>query len=384
MQEYLEIADEGRAEADKILRRMESEVHKVYRTAYSEMQAKADEYLKNFIKEDARLREQVKNGTLSVADYKQWRISHMLTGRRWYEMADVLATDMVNSNLIASSIINYHLPEVYAIGYNYGLYTVEKQALFETSFTLYDRHTVERLIRDKPDLIPQAKINIPRDKHWNKQKMNSAITQGILQGESIPEISKRLAKVTDMNEVSAIRNARTMTTSAENGGRIESYRNAESLGIKTHKTWLATLDGYTRRSHINLDGETVSDVDGTFSNGCRYPADPRGEPAEVYNCRCTMTSQVIKIDLSDLSKRNNKLGDMTYDEWKNSKGNEPIFKKARNEKRDEKQFKEYKKLKVENLPKNFREFQNLKYDTPDKWEEMKKSARQARKEKQTS
>lgn len=319
MTDYQEIADEGRAEADKILRRMESEVHKVYRTAYSEMQAKADEYLKNFIKEDSRLREQVKNGTFSLEDYKQWRYSHMLTGKRWYEMADVLATDMVNSNLIASSIINYHLPEVYAVGYNYGLYTVEKQALFETSFTLYDRHTVERLIHDKPDLIPQAKINISRDKRWNKQKLNSAITQGILQGETIPEISQRLAKVTDMNEVSAIRNARTMTTSAENGGRIESYRNAESLGIKTHKTWISALDGRTRHSHRQLDGETISDVDGVFSNGCRYPGDPDGIPEEVYNCRCTLISQSVKVDLTVNENHNGKLGDMTYDEWKNQK-----------------------------------------------------------------
>lgn len=319
MKNYQEVSDEGRAEADRILRRMESEVHKVYRTAYSEMQAKADEYLKDFIKEDSRLREQVRNGTLSPDDYKQWRYSHILTGRRWYEMADVLATDMVNSNLITASIINNHLPEVYAVGFNYGLYTIEKQAMFETSFTLYDRHTVERLIRDKPDLLPQAKINIPKDLRWNKQKLNSAVTQGILQGESIPEISRRLAKVTDMNEVSAIRNARTMVTSAENGGRIESYRNAESLGIKTNKTWIATLDGRTRHSHRQLDGETISDVDGTFSNGCRYPADPQGDPAEVYNCRCRLISQIVKIDLTVRTGQNGKLGNMTYEEWKNQK-----------------------------------------------------------------
>ena len=376
MKNYREIADEGRAEADEILRKMERKVHAVYRTAYSEIQAKADEYLKDFIKEDSRLREQVKNGTLSPEDYRQWRRSHMMTGHRWFEMADVLASDMVNSNLIAGSIINYHLPEVYAVGYNYGLYTVEKQALFETSFTLYDRHTVENLIRENPDLLPRAKINIPKDLRWNKNKINSAVTQGILQGETIPEIAERLAKVTDMNENSAIRNARTMTTSAENAGRIESYRNTESLGIKVKKTWIATLDGRTRNSHRRLDGETISDIDDTFSNGLRYPADPQGAPEEVYQCRCTTISQVVPVDLS---RRTGKLGDMSYEEWKNAKGNEPFFKKAQNEKRDKKQFDNYKKLKLENMPKNFKDFQDLKYDTPDKWEELKKSARQARK-----
>lgn len=302
MTDYQKTADEGRAEADKILRRMESEVHKVYRTAYSEMQAKADEYLKNFIKEDTRLREQVKNGTFSPEDYKQWRYSHMLTGRRWYEMADVLATDMTNSNLIASSIINYHLPEVYAVGYNYGLYTVEKQALFETSFTLYDRHTVERLIRDKPDLIPQAKINIPRDKRWNKQKMNSAITQGILQGETIPEISQRLAKVTDMNEVSAIRNARTMTTSAENGGHYAAAKYYENMGIKIKLEWQTCENDRVRKSHAAINGERI-DTGGIFSNGCRYPGDPYGRPEEVYNCRCRALEIYNGFDFTEVDKR---------------------------------------------------------------------------------
>lgn len=299
---YQEVSDEGRAEADRILRSMESEVHKVYRTAYSEIQAKADEYLKNFIKEDSRLREQVSNGTLSPDDYRQWRRSHMLTGRRWYEMADILATDMTNSNLIAASIINGHLPEVYAVGYNYGLYTIEKQALFETSFTLYDRHTVERLIRDKPDLIPQAKINIPRDRRWNKQKMNSAITQGILQGETIPEISQRLAKVTDMNEVSAIRNARTMTTSAENGGHYDAVGYYKSLGVKVNFQWQTCEDSLVRKSHIKVNGEIIK-PNGIFSNGLRYPGDPNGKPEEVYNCRCRAVEIFDGFDFKEVDKR---------------------------------------------------------------------------------
>lgn len=302
MKDYHEIADEGRSETDRILRQMTSEVHKVYRTAYSEIQAKADLYLKDFIKEDARLREQVKDGTLLVTDYQQWRRSHILTGKRWYEMAEILSTDMTNSNLIASGIINYHLPEVYAVGYNYGLYTVEKQAMFETSFTLYDRHTVERLIRDKPDLLPKARIDVPRDKRWNRQKLNSAVTQGILQGETIPEISQRLAKVTDMNETNAIRNARTMTTSAENGGHYDAAKYYENMGIKIKLEWQTCENDRVRKSHAAINGERI-DTNGIFSNGCRYPADPLGDPAEVYNCRCRAVEIFDGFDFTEVDKR---------------------------------------------------------------------------------
>lgn len=280
------IVDDANEEIEDILRKTEREVHKVYRTAYSEMQAKADYYLKEFIKEDSRLRELLKKGNITKDEYKQWRISHILTGRRWYEMADVLSSDMTNSNKIAISIINGYLPEVYAIGFNSGVKSIAAQVPFETSFTLYDKYTVERLIRDKPALLPKPKLNIPKDKRWNKQKMNSAVLQGILQGESVPQISHRLAKVTDMNENSSVRNARTMITSAQNGGRYDASQKAEENGIILRIEWQSAEDSRVRHSHAVINGETIKPGE-KFSNGCRFPGDPQGKPEEVYNCRCT-------------------------------------------------------------------------------------------------
>lgn len=71
-----------------------------------------------------------------------------------------------------------------------------------------------------------------KDLRWNRQRIQSELTQGLLQGESIPEIAKRMQKVTDSNYKSAVRNARTMTTGAENAGRVDSYKRAEGMGIK--------------------------------------------------------------------------------------------------------------------------------------------------------
>jgi SPP1 gp7 family putative phage head morphogenesis protein len=240
-----------------------------------------------------------------------------MMGKRWEEMRDTLASDLSNSNQIASSIINGYTPEVYATNHNYGTFEVEKGSMVDTSYTLYDRQTVEKLIKDNPSLLPQAKVNIPKDEQWNQKKVTSAITQSILQGESIKQTAKRLQTVTDMNKSASIRNARTMTTSAENAGRVDSYERAEKMGIKMKQVWLSTADGRTRRSHVELDGEMI-EVGGVFSNGCRYPGDPRGDPSEVYNCRCTLIAQVDGVDLnaSDLTSRNNKLGGMTYEEWK--------------------------------------------------------------------
>lgn len=317
--------DPAHKETDKLLAKMEKELHSVYKQAYTEARKTADDFMKQFREMDKKKRQQVKDGELDKDDYARWRRTQIFQGNRFHKMADTLAADMTNSNKIAASVINGYLPEVYAVNYNYGTYEIEKGSNINTQFTLYDRQTVERLLRDNPDLLPkQAKVNIPKDEQWNKKVINSAITQGILQGESIDKIADRLAaSVADMSQTSAIRNARTMTTSAQNGGRIDSYKRAESMGIKLKQQWMSTLDNRTRHEHIKLDGQ-IQPVGKPFVvDGYKiyYPGDPSAEPFLVYNCRCTLIGVVTGIDykLSDTSQRDNKLGDMTYDEWKVSK-----------------------------------------------------------------
>ena len=173
-----------------------------------------------------------------------------------------------------------------------------------------------RLLKGNPDLLPQPRVNIQKDERWNRQHIQSSVLQGILTGESMKKIADRMQNVVGMDERAAIRNARTAVTGAENAGKLDSMRRAQGLGVQLKKLWLATRDSRTRDSHVTLDGE-MAEVDEPFSNGCMYPGDPDGAPAEVYNCRCAMRSKVAGADpySPDLS-RNERLGGMSYDEWK--------------------------------------------------------------------
>ena len=85
---------------------------------------------------------------------------------------------------------------------------------------------------DDKTLLPYKVIDGVKDVRWNTQKVNSEILQGILQGDSIPNLAKRLRKVTEMNRDSAIRNARTSCTSAENKGRMDMIEDAEEKGAE--------------------------------------------------------------------------------------------------------------------------------------------------------
>lgn len=335
--------DAGQRQVDKQLEKMEKELSKVYSQASKETQAKLDEYLRKFEFKDGVKRNLLAKGEITETEYKQWRTGQIMIGKRWEEMEIVLARDMNNANLIAASIINEHTPEAYAIGMNYGTFQVEKGSLLNTSFTLYDRSTVERILKDDPDLLPKAKVKIPKDIKWNRQQIHSAVLQSILQGSSVQETANRLqaagmktnmtkadvlamkkysslrsdkqiAKViAKKNKEVAIRNARTMMTSAENGGRMDSYRRAESMGIKVEKQWLATPDGRTRHSHAAQDGEHVP-LDEEFANGLMFPGDMDGDPREVYNCRCTMVALVEDAEGSELPLDVD-LEDMDYEDW---------------------------------------------------------------------
>ena len=314
--------DRGHRETEKLLNELERKITREYAQAFKEISKKADGYFEKFAAQDEKMLEKLKAKEITKWEYQQWRTNKMLVGSRWTNLKETLAKDLTNADQIAMSYVNGYTADVYALNMNYATYDIEHDSRIDTSFTLYDKQTVQRLIKDDPELFPQPSVNIAKDMRWNRQHIQSAITQGILQGESIPKMAKRLQKVTSMDNKAAIRNARTAVTSAQNAGRLDSYERAQDMGIALKKVWMATLDERTRESHVDLDGEE-RELDEPFSNGLMYPADPNGEPAEVYNCRCTMVKQIdkYKTDWSDLRNRNDdKLGNMSYDEWKRERG----------------------------------------------------------------
>lgn len=317
------VFDIGHEETEELLKQTEKRIENVYRQAYKELKKKSDDYMSQFLKTDAEKRNAMQAGEITKDEYRQWRQSHLLTGRRWVSMQESIAKDLNNSNKIAASIINGHLPDVYAININWATYQLEHDFKIDTSFTLYDRQTMERLLRDDPNLLPwQAKINTPEDIRYQKRHLNSAMMQGILQGETIPQISERLASSScRMNARNAVTNARTMYTSAQNGGRIDGYKRAEDMGIHLKKQWLATLDGRTRHEHRQLDGQIVGTDESFEVDGyeIEFPGDPNAAAEMVYNCRCTMRSVLDALDKGGYTEyeKNGKLGDMSYEEWKN-------------------------------------------------------------------
>lgn len=280
----------------KDLKKVEASLKKVYSQQYAEVKSKFDIwYAKNSAK-ISELNKQLWNGEISPTEHlmKTSEISKLLNKGKSTsnDILSQIASMITNANKIANDHINGSLPKFYGNGLNDAGQDVHS-VLSAYSFTLVDQKTITMMADAQPKLLPTIKTKIPKDLEWNRKKLAAEVTQGLLQGESSLQISKRLKAVFQMNQNSAIRNARTMVTCAENKGRLAGYKQAEEKGVILHKKWIATRDGRTRDSHAMLDGQTVP-VGKKFSNGLMYPGDTDwGRPEEVYNCRCTIGTVVV-------------------------------------------------------------------------------------------
>lgn len=302
---------------EKQAQALSQKLQTVYADAIASMTAKMEKELAQFEKDKAKWLDDVASGKKTAEQYQAWLKDQSLHNDQVKALKKSLAQDLTAADKMAMAYVNDMPAGAYAEGMNFATYEIEHGAKADLSFTLYDKNTVTELVANEPDLLPQAQLDEGKDLAWNQKHVTSAVTRGVLQGQSIPQLAASIAGIAGMDQRAAMRSARTAMTSAHNLGKLKGYGNAAKMGIDVQKRWLAALDKRTRASHRHLDGETVK-LDEEFSNGLKYPGDPDGAGSEVYNCRCTMVPVIGDVPYDEV-KRAGKLGGMTYEEWKNEK-----------------------------------------------------------------
>ena len=282
--------------ADKKLASLEKRLHETYAQASKDIQGKLDTFLQGSAEREKKYLDRVKNGTMTQEQFDHWKSGQVFFGENWKAQQKSIAKVLSDTNKVATQMINDEKPDVFAFAGNYSGYKIEHGFGVDFGFDIYDETSVKRLLRDDPQILPMPGLNVPKDQRWNMQNIRSQITQGIIQGESIPKIAKRLYETVPMrNEKQATLHARTAMTSAHNGGRLQRMKEAEDLGIKLNKLWRANLDNRTRDAHQYLDGAKAK-PDEPFRYGVdeiMYPGDPNAEPYLVYNCRCKLEEDLV-------------------------------------------------------------------------------------------
>lgn len=104
----------------------------------------------------------------------------------------------------------------------------------------------------------------------------------------------------------ALRIARTESTAASNLGGLNAIKDS---GYVMDKIWVSAQDSRTRRNpddwfdHYHMNGKKVR-MDEKFKMGSMkghideldMPGDPKGHPANIINCRCTLIYKPRKVD----------------------------------------------------------------------------------------
>lgn len=328
------MADQGHKLTDEALKALEKRLYDEYEQAAKETQEKLDKYMKKFATKDAIWKKSVEAGIKTQEEYDKWRLQAIAAGDRWEKMKDRIVADQLHVNQIAREIMDNEMPSIFELNANFALYQVEHDAQIDTSLTLYNREAVGQILRDDPDLLLPPGRRVSRQiqegkaQRWERQKVQSVMTQGILQGESIPKLASRLASaVADSDYKAAVRNARTMATNAQNAGRYDAYERLQNNGVELTLEWAATLDNRTRHEHRMMHGQRRNVGEPFVVDGIEimYPAQTgsyggvSNVPQEMlWNCRCTILAFVKGYE-HDTIKHSDKMGSMTFEEWLEAK-----------------------------------------------------------------
>lgn len=325
------MADRGHELTDEILRSLQDRIAEEYADALRAAEKKLKDYLDAFNAEDEIQKQRLADGEITKEQYNAWAIRRKMNGKHWEEMRDALASDFHHATEMALDIAEGRMPDVYALNHNFGVYEIESGGGIYTGMTLYNHDTAKYLLSQQRQLMPgpstakQKLIAAHKDMQWNQHKIQSAVLQGVLLGDGPEATARRLMGVARMDYNAAVRYARTMTTSAQNAGRYESYRRASELGVKLTIEWQATLDAHTRHDHRLMHGRRT-EVDEPFKTPdgftILYPADCSGvstaPQGQIWNCRCTLRPWVKGHEGKTVTESPGMEG-MSFEEWQGYK-----------------------------------------------------------------
>ncbi|XZK30822.1 minor capsid protein [Clostridium perfringens] len=214
---------------------------------------------------------------------------------------------------------------------------------------------------------------------WNNSdvladRLEEVIISGLMSGKSSKRMAKELDDLSSYGKFTSERLIRTETTYVTNMAEIESYKECD---IK-RCVFLATLDLRTSKICRSMDGKVL--IVGKANPGVNLP------PLHPF-CRSTTIAYLGKGTLETLQRRardpvtgkNYIINNMNYNEWYDKfvvkkygqDKTETLEKMIKNKASDKKQYAKYKASLSELLPKNFNDFQKLKYNSPDIWSKIK-------------
>ena len=262
---------------DKLIRRIQREIHGIYSDAEAGIAEAVSEYIEAVIPQ-----EQEQN--------KEEEKSKLITALKTAGILEI-AKQLYRINKRAKDTINGGVPKAFADMMNEESFLMEQEIGEEIGLFPVDEEDVAEWLEEYPEVFEIEELDERKDERWNVQNIRNTLITGVLLkigGDKLTDfVTRRILK---RNEDSMRRNAEDTISGAGEAGREASWRNAESKGQDILKEWVATLDFKTRDAHRQLDGNRVP-LDQPFmvdGEEIRFPRDPQAKAYLRCNCRCAM------------------------------------------------------------------------------------------------
>ncbi len=223
----------------------------------------------------------------------------------------------------ADGTIYNHSKEVMKTAYNATFYKIEGSHSLEIPFAMLDNNLIKQTVN-----APVAGRRLSQRLYKNRNRVaklsQSEIVKGLINGDGYEKIAGRLNNIAESSYKQSLRIARTEGKRVSSIAKLEAQKEAEDLGIELEKMWVSSLDGDTRDTHAELDGQRVG-IKEDFEIGGMSVSAPGlfGIASEDINCRCDVV-EVVK-GFPPKYRRDNETGSVveykSYRDWEKEKLN---------------------------------------------------------------
>lgn len=379
-QMYQKAMDEIRADIENLYKTFADQEKITFQEAKKRL-SKADFKEVDFnsmIRETAEVRKKLKTGRLpeelaaAIEKKLQDQEKHLkvLSGRGYLTHLELMQAQIERITLEVGNEqqINLYqlLDEEYRDGYFRGIFNQQQWLGVGKDFVSPDPAAIQQAVMQS-----WAKEHFS-DRIWGgvdklSRELKENLTVGLIRGEGVKEMTKRLTRRVEVSASNARRLVRTESAYIHEKATLDAFR---ECGIARYR-FLATLDRRTSKTCQEMDGKDFAIEQAQA--GKNYP------PMHP-NCRSTVVphrQEITKRAARTASGKYYTVPDsMTYREWYNGlseteKGKMALQnRKDRNQKTDQEQHKRYKKV-LGAAAGSFRDFVTKKYEDPEGYERLK-------------
>lgn len=183
--------------------------------------------------------------------------------------------------------VSEYLKGCYDTGYIGAMYDIAGQGI--PLIMPIDQKKVTKAMVHDTKLSKKLYTKLGEDVDLLKKRIANNISRGIATADSYANIARNIANGTNVGINKTMRIARTEGHRIQSAAAFDAQHEAKNAGADVVKMWSAALDGRTRDTHRELDGQ-IREIDEPFEVGgmtAMYPSD-FGDPAEDINCRCAL------------------------------------------------------------------------------------------------